>query len=671
MSSASTSAILEFGNLILSSVNVIIGFSLFIYIFTFNFRSQVARAFCALMAFVTLAHLVDVGIAEVGSDAVAQMWLKLQWVGIAFVPAAYFHFSDALMRTTGDTSRWRRIGVVGSYLVGMLTVALVGLSGLIVDGVARKDHIYHLVAGPFFWLFSAYYVLTSISGWVNISRARARCLTAASHRRMSYLMLAFVAPSVGVFPFLLISATGQILTVNFISALTLIGNLGIALMTIVIGYIVAYQGVLIPDRVIKHRLMHFLLRGPLVAIVVIVIMLTIPRVDQIWGVPRDTILVVTVAGVVVISQVVINLAKPALDRLTYRRDRREIAWIQSLDQRLLTTADLEQLLENTLIALCDLLRASSGFIVTMEGSEPAIRVFCGPREGATRFLASAPLPELLTQLDNSRQDEMITNADFILADGHWLLPLRGSVVPNTSGRSESPAILGILGIWATAPQASLDDTELEAVYVLVDRAEMALEDMLLQQRIFHVLQNLDSQLDELQEWRSSSLYLQEDSLQHFDANPLRSPGFVQTVRDALGQYWGGPKMTESPLLRLRIVRERLAESDNVPAKAVRATLQEAIDRLKPHGERSMTSNDWLMYNILDLKFVQGERIRDITRQLAMSESDFYRKQRIAIEQVASMLAQMEQSHGQGALATSHASDAKAPTQKPEQAKGDN
>jgi hypothetical protein len=661
MSSALISAILEFGNLILSSVNVIIGFSLFIYIFTFNFRSQVARAFCALMAFVTLAHLVDVGITEVGSDAVAQMWLKLQWVGIAFVPAAYFHFSDALMRTTGDTSRWRRIGVAGSYVVGLLTVALVGLTGLIIDGVARKDHIYHLVAGPFFWLFSAYYVVTSISGWVNISRARARCLTAASHRRMSYLMLAFAAPSVGVFPFLLISATGQLLTVNFISALTLLGNLGIALMTIVIGYIVAYQGVLIPDRVIKHRLMHFLLRGPLVAIVVIVIMLTIPRVDQIWGVPRDTILVVTVAGAVVIAQVVINLAKPALDRLTYRRDRKEIAWIQTLDQRLLTTADLEQLLENTLITLCDLLRTSSGFIVTMGGSEPAIRVFCGPREGATRFLASASLPELLTQLDNNRQGEMITNADFVLADGHWLLPLHS--------RSDH-AILGILGVWATAPQASLDDAELESVYVLVDRAEMALEDMLLQQRIFHVLQNLDSQLDGLQEWRSSSLYRQEDSLQHFDANPLRSPGFVQTVRDALGQYWGGPKMAESPLLRLRIVRDRLAESDNVPAKAVRAILQEAIDRLKPHGERSMTSSDWLMYNILDLKFVQGERIRDITRQLAMSESDFYRKQRIAIEQVASTLAQMEQSHGQGALATSSASDANAPTQMPEQAKAD-
>ncbi|MBC7236388.1 MAG: hypothetical protein H5T69_11140 [Chloroflexi bacterium] len=650
-------SILEFGNFVLSSVNVIVGFSLFVYIFTFNFRSQVAQAFCALISFVTVAHLVDVGITEVDSIELAGVWLKLQWVGIAFVPAAYLHFSDALLRTTGATSRWRRLSVWGSYGIGLATVALVAWSGLIVDGVARKENIYHLVAGPYFRLFAAYYVLTSVSGWVNISRARGRCLTAASRRRMSYLMLAFVAPSVGVFPFLLISAAAQTLSADFISALTLVGNLGIALMTVVIGYIVAYQGVLIPDRVIKHRLLHFLLRGPLVAIAVIILMLAIPRADEIWGVPRDTVLVVTVAGTVVIAQVVINLAKPTIDRLTYRRDRDEIAWMQALDERLLTTADLEQLLENTLIALCDLLRAPSGFIVTMEssawpqtsaqtpaefGARPAIRVFCGPREAATRFLAGVSLPELLERLADSRKDEFISNQDFILTDGHWLLPLRG--------RSDN-VTLGILGIWATGPRAEFSDEDLEAVYGLVDRAEMALEDMILQQCIFAVLRGLNSQLDEIQAWRSS-LYLQPHSLEHFEANPIRSPGFVQMVRDALSQFWGGPKMTESPLLRLHIIRDRLPQFNNVPANAVRATLQEAIERLKPDGERSMTSNDWLMYNILDLKFIQGERIRDITRRLAMSESDFYRKQRIAIEQVAAMLAQMEQAYAQNAFLSS-------------------
>jgi hypothetical protein len=48
-----------------------------------------------------------------------------------------------------------------------------------------------------------------------------------------------------------------------------------------------------------------------------------------------------------------------------------------------------------------------------------------------------------------------------------------------------------------------------------------------------------------------------------------------------------------------------------------------------------------MYNILDLKFVQGLRVRDIAQRLAMSEADLYRKQKLAIEEVARTLSEME------------------------------
>ena len=55
----------------------------------------------------------------------------------------------------------------------------------------------------------------------------------------------------------------------------------------------------------------------------------------------------------------------------------------------------------------------------------------------------------------------------------------------------------------------------------------------------------------------------------------------------------------------------------------------------------MTTTEWLMYNILELKFVQGLRVRDIAQRLAMSEADLYRKQRLAIEEVARTLREME------------------------------
>jgi DNA-directed RNA polymerase specialized sigma subunit len=49
-----------------------------------------------------------------------------------------------------------------------------------------------------------------------------------------------------------------------------------------------------------------------------------------------------------------------------------------------------------------------------------------------------------------------------------------------------------------------------------------------------------------------------------------------------------------------------------------------------------------LYNILQLRFLQGKRVRDIAERLAMSESDLYRKQRIAVEEVARQLALMEE-----------------------------
>jgi len=91
------------------------------------------------------------------------------------------------------------------------------------------------------------------------------------------------------------------------------------------------------------------------------------------------------------------------------------------------------------------------------------------------------------------------------------------------------------------------------------------------------------------------------------------------------------------------VRRRLKASDGNLTAALRSVLQEAIERQRPPGERKLTASEWLVYNILDMRFVQGQRILDISRRLSMSESDLYRKQRVAVAAVARTLAEMESS----------------------------
>jgi hypothetical protein len=113
------------------------------------------------------------------------------------------------------------------------------------------------------------------------------------------------------------------------------------------------------------------------------------------------------------------------------------------------------------------------------------------------------------------------------------------------------------------------------------------------------------------------------------------------VRDALRDYWGGPRLTRSTLIDLTAVQQALEGNDNSPTRALRAVLLDAVNRLRPAGERSMTQAEWTLYNIVELRFVQGYKVRDVAKRLAMSEADLYRKQRTAIEEVARMLAKIE------------------------------
>jgi len=136
---------------------------------------------------------------------------------------------------------------------------------------------------------------------------------------------------------------------------------------------------------------------------------------------------------------------------------------------------------------------------------------------------------------------------------------------------------------------------------------------------------------------------------------IDSPEFQQWVKDALSHYWGGRKLTESPLLSLQVVRAAMKWQDGNPVQALRTVLGWAIERLRPAGERSMTTSEWLLYNILELKFLRGLRVRDVARRLAISESDLYRKQRVAISEVAQALADLER-NGSGASPTAVAPD---------------
>ncbi len=619
---------LDLVNQVLSATFVLTSFSVLIYLLTHNYRSAVARAFCALLGFVLIVYAGDVVLFEVSSQEAAVRWLKFQWIGISFVPAAYLHFSDALLRTTHLRARWRWAAVLLGYTAGAIFLALVLFSDLLVYDGVYQPYASHLKAGPFFGGFTFYFLVTVLWGAVNIRRARKRCLTRASQRRMTYLGLAFAAPALGVFPYLVVTSIPALLPTAGFQFLLLVGNVGVLLMIILMAYSVAYFGTLTPDRVIKHSFIHYLLRGPLVGAVVIFTMLAVPKVQQILGLPRDTVLIFAVVGVIVLLQLTINRAKPFIDRLIYRQDREEIVWIQTLDRRLLTTADLRAFLESTLAALCDLLQVRTGFVAVLAGGHHRLEAHCGDGALVQNFLKVHDLAALV-MAGGARQE----GGPFAAGDGFWLTPLTGQA---------DKVWLGVLGVEARKPVPDLSAEEQKIAGLLISRAQEVLEDRYLQQSVFDTLHRILPDIEQLHRWQEATRYAGSPPMEAIAGSPIYAPEFQQWVKDALSHYWGGPKLAESPLLNLNIVRQVLREQGSSPANALRLVLNQAIERVRPEGERKMTATEWLLYNILELKFIRGLRVRDIAGRLAMSESDLYRKQRVAIAEVARALAELEQ-----------------------------
>jgi hypothetical protein len=632
-------------NLVLASATVIIAFSLFVYLLTHNLRNAVARAFCALLAFVSIVYVGDVFLAAVDDIHAAAVWLTVQWVGIAFVPPAYLHFSDAILRITNDVSRRRRLAIRVAYLTSLLMLILVGTTKWLIHGVEVAPHgVFHFDAGRLFPVFAGYFFV--VAGWAawNVRRARRRCLTSTSRRRMSYLLVSVFAP-LSVFPYLLISPVDVVSENPWVFwSLAAMASTGIATMTVIMAYAVAFHGVLTPDRVVKRDLIKYLVQAPLLGSFVIGITLLVPPAERILGLPRDTVLVLSIVVGIVVFQMLVQITKPLVDLIIYQRDWSEVVWLRRLDERLLTSSDLRQLLENILTSLCDLLRIANGFVLVMKDGKLVIDTYCGNRSVALRFLHEHDLSSLLGQLtenglggnnDGGYEQQPADLTDrFVRDDGFSLTALR---TPNGG------ATLGVLVLQTEMALADVTGEEHRVAIRLLEQAALALEDRRLQQNVFSVLKELAPQIETLQaQVRGTVPYAGGPALEAIEDDPIRSPDFANWVKDALSHYWGGPKLTESPLMQLQIVRDALAEHGSNPARAMRYVLDRALEAIKPEGQRSLTANEWVLYNILELKFRQGGRARDVARRLAMSESDLYRKQRVAIEEIAKQLASMEE-----------------------------
>ena len=82
----------------------------------------------------------------------------------------------------------------------------------------------------------AYFVATAVYGGYNVYRARRRCLTPTSRRRMTYLTVSFAAPGLGVFPYLLTLAQRIRPPLPLMLLISLVANFAVGTMLVVMAY---------------------------------------------------------------------------------------------------------------------------------------------------------------------------------------------------------------------------------------------------------------------------------------------------------------------------------------------------------------------------------------------------------------------------------------------------
>ena len=620
-------------NSILTAGIAITAFSLFLYALSFNLRDRVARSFaiillCVVVVFTTEA-LQNKSIPSWGIE----LLLRLQWVGIIFLPPAYLHLSDALLVTAGRPSRGRRrVAVRLVYVVSLAFLLLLVAGRLVGDLMPNGEPAPHLQRTFWTEFFTIYYIGIMIWAGYNFLRAFGRMLTRSGQRRMLYLMAGATAPALGSYPYLLFGSDLAARYPLFFWSTAFIINLLVAILVVVMAYAVAFFGVSWPDRIVKSRLFKWLLRGPVTASLALAVVTIVRRAGMYFeGEPYSAFVPLSMVVTVLLFEHAVTLFSPLWERLLFfGRDHAELQLLQNIEERLLTRGDLQQFLETVLAAVRDHLQSPCAFVAALDGQELTLSVVAGNRA----LLDQENLDEALELVHHNGENG--NGRHEFTWGGFWILPLhqrRGN-----GDRDEVRPLLGLLGI-ARKLDRPMDKDQRDAVWLMADRAALALEDRQLQQRVFRSLEDLQPQIDMLQRMRAAGRY---DSRATILTEPLPPESdLADWVKDALTHYWGGPKLTNSPLMKLKIVQMLAEEYDGNTPNALRALLRKAVDQIKPEGDRRFTS-EWILYNILEMKFIEGRKVREVAGRLAMSEADLYRKQRVAVEAVARAILDMEQ-----------------------------
>ena len=610
---------------VLTAGLAVMTFSLFLYSLTFKIRDTLTNIFTAILFCLILVFGADAFGSVITEKNTLLGIIKVHWVGLIFLPTLYFQFSDALLALTGKPSKGKRrlvgiLMIISSSVLVFLLLSDQLLGELIVDQ-APAPFFYRTPAMNAYIIF--FFVTIALSIY-NFFRAIQRTNSPTSKRRMVYLVAGALGLLVGLFPYLTFESSLRVFSSLSFWILSSILYLASWFSVFIMSYAISFFSFSVPDREIKKRLFHWIFRGPLTASVALGLTTLIRRAGIMFGKDYAMLEILAMVASIVLLEHLCTLFFPKMEKILFRgKDLEELENVRRLEERLFTKNDLWQFSEIILANICDRIRLTDAVLFLKFNGDYEQIVAIGDVNGIRQTVEDAK-----NDIPVDFEEKMI-----VQWKGLRLIPISA-----LSAEKEPSVNLGFIAAEG-ANRWELDQEQIIALTVSLNRLRTAIVDYKAQQQMLVGLDVMAPEMDEMQNMLAVGRFSDMDAavdLQDFDL-------INKLTKDALSHLWGGPKLTGNSLLQLAIIQERSNESGDTLTKTLRMILQSIIESLKPEGERQYT-NEWLLYNILDLKYNENMKMRDIAKRLALSEADLYRKQRIAIELVAKKIIELETSY---------------------------
>ena len=609
---------------VLTAAVAMTAFSVLLFSLRFLRRKQrLAIALVPLLVSVTAIYSADaLETMAVGREA-KLIWQMIHWTGFIILPAGSLAFSIVLLDMTGKTiSRWLRGFTFVNILLSFVFIGLLW-KGRLFDGIRIITNIgttmIHNGMTFRFWIYFA--VNLSAVVWI-LGTAFSRTRTQTSRRRMIYLIVGLLGIVIGTFPLLLFGSGMLISQYPLVFwTLSVIGNALVTLMVLLLGYAVATFSVSWSDRLTRLRLIEWILRGPVTASLTLWLVTMINRMGGILGLNIDGLSTLATVVAIILLEYFVSVLVPWIEQGSLvGLGPEDYAIFREFQGMMIFKPELVTYLEALTGALCDRFQARDGFFAVADESgafEPVIRTGDCSWQDLDSELRRFPAYFCENNYEPYRDET-------------------GIMIPVFNHDEQMDTFLGVLGL-ADAPADLMTNGYLTVLEDALDKARTVLWQRRYLTAAWRVLRSQTAE-PENAPFRTGSV-LDQGSL--LAESGSAEPDEVSVwVKDALTHYWGGPKLSENPLLQWKIVKMAAEEAGDNDVNGLRAVLKKALEELRPEGERT-TGGEWMLYNLIDYKFFEKQKVRDIVRRLSMSEADFYRKQKVAVESLAKVIVRME------------------------------